>query len=67
MTTPSSPNPVVKQIEKNLREVLARNQRILAVMRRVEESEIPEGKSPLDVLAEELKREGLLEVKSETT
>jgi hypothetical protein len=50
-----------KRLEASFQALLAKTQRVLAIMKKVESAEIPEGKTPLDLLAEELEREGLLE------
>lgn len=57
----------VAALKTHLQAILARNLRVLAIMKRVESADIPEGKTPLDVLAEELEREGLSEVIDEAT
>lgn len=55
------------RLEINLKELLAKNNHILAVMKEIESSEIPPEKTALEVLVEELGRRGLLgEVASET-
>jgi hypothetical protein len=55
------------RLEVNLKEMLAKNNRVLAIMKVIESSEIPPGKTALEMLAEELERQGLLkEVVDET-
>lgn len=55
------------RLEVNLKEILAKNNRVLAIMKVIESSEIPPGKTALEMLAEELDRQGLLkEVVGET-
>jgi hypothetical protein len=49
------------KLQKDLSEILSRNNKILAVMRRVQEMEVPEGLTPLDLLAQELEKAGLTE------
>lgn len=55
------------QLEESLRATLARNNQILAIMKRVEEMPIPEGKSALEVLNEELEAAGLTGVLNENS
>lgn len=57
-----------KRLEASLQALLAKNRRVLAIMKGIESAEIPEGKTPLDLLAEALEREELLEeIVDETT
>lgn len=48
------------RLEVNLKEVLSKNNRVLAVMKMIESSEIPPGKTMLEMLYEELDRQGIL-------
>jgi len=55
----------LEQLERDLRETLARNNQILAIMKRVEAMPVPEGKTSLEILNEELEAAGLTGVLNE--
>jgi hypothetical protein len=53
--------------EALLKRILARNHQVLAIMKKVEEMPVPEGKTKLDLLAEEIEAAGLNEVFNENS